>query len=333
MTNHIGMPPAQGLYDPANEHDNCGVGFIANIKGQKSHSIVKRGIEILCNLTHRGAVGADPLDGDGAGLMIQMPDACYREVCDFPLPAAGEYGAGMVFLPRDTANREACIDVLNRELGRVGCSILGWREIQTDSSAIGRNARFVEPQVMQVFVARGAVEAQNLDLMLYLARKRSEKAIRDDKLAGQEMFYVCSLSSRTILYKGMLLSEQLNTFYPELDDERLVSAIAFVHQRYSTNTFPTWDLAQPFRYVAHNGEINTLRGNINRMRARTALFAHLELADAVPDLDPVIIEGSSDTACLDNALELLVVTGRSLAHSLAMLVPEAGPLRPTCGPM
>jgi glutamate synthase domain-containing protein 2/glutamate synthase domain-containing protein 3/glutamate synthase domain-containing protein 1 len=229
----------------------------------------------------------------------------------------------MVFLPRDSACREACIEALNRELISVGCQVLGWREIQTDSSSIGRNARAVEPQVMQIFVGQGDVAAPRLDLMLYLARKRAENTIRNDKLAGQEMFYVCSLSSRTILYKGMLLSEQLNTFYPELDDERLVSAIAFVHQRYSTNTFPTWDLAQPFRYIAHNGEINTLRGNINRMRARTALFAHLDLADAVDDLDPVIIEGSSDTACLDNALELLVVAGRSLAHSLAMMVPEA----------
>ncbi len=323
MTKPIGMPPAQGLYDPANEHDSCGVGFIANIKGRKSHCIVKRGIEILCNLTHRGAVGADPLDGDGAGLMIQMPDAYYRQVCDFDLPKVGEFGAGIVFLPRNTTNREICIAVLNRELAHVGCSVLGWREIRTDSSTIGRNARSVEPKVMQVFVARGEVAIENLELMLFLARKRAENAIRDDKLAGDEMFYVCSLSSRTILYKGMLLSEQLNTFFPELDDERLVSAIAFVHQRYSTNTFPTWDLAQPFRYVAHNGEINTLRGNINRMRARTALFAHLELADGVSDLDPVIIESGSDTACLDNALELLVLTGRSLAHSLAMLVPEA----------
>ena len=323
MTNHIGRPPAQGLYDPANEHDNCGVGFIANIKGQKSHSIVKRGIEILCNLTHRGAVGADPLDGDGAGLMIQIPDAYYREICDFVLPAPGEYGAGIVFLPTDNESREACIAVFNRELVGVGCSLLGWREVKTDSSTIGRNARSVEPCVMQVFVGRGEVETDKFELMLYLARKRAENAIRDGQLAGKEMFYVCSLSSRTILYKGMLLSEQLNTFFPELDDERLVSAIAFVHQRYSTNTFPTWDLAQPFRYIAHNGEINTLRGNINRMRARTALFAHLDLADGISDLDPVIIEGSSDTACLDNALELLVVTGRSLAHSLAMMVPEA----------
>ncbi len=323
MTNHIGMPPAQGLYDPANEHDNCGVGFIANIKGKKSHSIVKRGIEILCNLTHRGAVGADPLDGDGAGLMIQIPDAYYREVCDFELPEIGEYGAGMVFLPQDSTCRDTCIAVLSRELVGVGCNILGWREIQTDSSNIGRNAQSVEPRVMQIFVDRGTVEVSQLELMLFLARKRAENAIREGNFAGEELFYVCSLSSLTILYKGMLLSEQLNTFFPELDDERLVSAVAFVHQRYSTNTFPTWDLAQPFRYIAHNGEINTLRGNINRMRARTALFAHLGLADAITDLDPVIIEGSSDTACLDNALELLVVTGRSLAHSLAMLVPEA----------
>jgi glutamate synthase domain-containing protein 2/glutamate synthase domain-containing protein 1/glutamate synthase domain-containing protein 3 len=317
------MPPAQGLYDPAYEHDNCGVGFIANIKGRKSHSIVKRGIEILCNLTHRGAVGADPLDGDGAGLMIQMPDAYYREVCEFPLPPLGDFGAGLVFLPQDEACRNACINVLEQELIRVGCDLLGWRVIRTDGSTIGRSASAVEPKVLQVFVGRGAVEAQRFELMLYLARKRTENTIRDGNLAGREMFYVCSLSSRTVLYKGMLLSEQLNTFYPELEDERLVSAIAFVHQRYSTNTFPTWDLAQPFRYVAHNGEINTLRGNINRMRARTALFDHPELGEAVKDLDPVIIEGSSDTACLDNALELLVLTGRDLAHALAMMIPEA----------
>jgi len=323
MTIHPGMPPAQGLYDPANEHENCGVGFIANIKGRKSHSIVKRGIEILCNLTHRGAVGADPLDGDGAGLMIQMPDAYYREVCDFNLPEAGEFGAGIVFLPQDSACLAQCIAAFDHELTRVGCSVLGWREIKTDGSTIGSNARSVEPRVMQVFVGRGDVAAQKFELMLFLARKRAENAIRVGKLAGQELFYVCSLSTRTILYKGMLLSEQLDTFFPELADERLVSAIAFVHQRYSTNTFPTWDLAHPFRYIAHNGEINTLRGNINRMRARTALLEHPDLGDAIKDLDPIILEGSSDTACLDNALELLVITGRSLAHSLAMLIPEA----------
>ncbi|MBN2793705.1 MAG: glutamate synthase large subunit, partial [Desulfuromonadales bacterium] len=323
MMKPTGMPPAQGLYDPANEHDNCGVGFIANIKGRKSHSIVKRGIEILNNLTHRGAVGADPLDGDGAGLMIQMPDAYYREICDFQLPATGDYAAGIVFLPRDEKNRNACITVLDQQLARVECQLLGWRQIVTDSSTIGRNARSAEPYVMQVFVDRGKVDAEQFDLMLYLARKRAENTIREQQLAGSELFYVCSLCSRTILYKGMLLSDQLSTFYPELDDNRLVSAIAFVHQRYSTNTFPTWDLAQPFRYVAHNGEINTLRGNINRMRARTALFAHLDLAEGIADLDPVIIESGSDTACLDNALELLLLTGRSLAHSLAMMVPEA----------
>ncbi len=323
MKKHMSMPPAQGLYDPANEHDNCGVGFVANIKGKKSHSIVERGIDILCNLTHRGAVGADPLDGDGAGLMIQMPDAFYRDICEFDLPPVGEYGAGIIFLPQNDTNREACIETLNRQITRAGLSLLGWRDIATDSSNIGRNARSVEPRVMQVFVGLGNVELSQFELTLYLARKRAENAIRNDELAGEEMFYVNSLSSRVILYKGMLLSEQLNTFFPELGDERVVSAIAFVHQRYSTNTFPTWDLAQPFRYVAHNGEINTLRGNINRMKARTALFAHMDLAEGVADLDPVIIEGSSDTACLDNALELLVVTGRSLAHSLAMMVPEA----------
>ncbi len=323
MTNPKGKPAAQGLYDPANEHDNCGVGFVANIKGQKSHSIVQRGIDILCNLTHRGAVGADPLDGDGAGLMIQIPDAYYRAVCDFELPASGSYATAIVFLPMDEKARSACIDILNLELNRVGAPVLGWREIKTDGSTIGRNARAVEPYVMQVFAGRGEIPAEQFELMLYLARKRTENTIRNEKLAGEEMFYVNSLSSRVVLYKGMLLSEQLNTFFPELDDERVTSAMAFVHQRYSTNTFPTWDLAQPFRYIAHNGEINTLRGNINRMKARTALFAHMDLEEGVADLNPVIIEGSSDTACFDNALELLVVTGRSLAHSLAMMVPEA----------
>jgi glutamate synthase domain-containing protein 2/glutamate synthase domain-containing protein 1/glutamate synthase domain-containing protein 3 len=323
MTIRTGPPIAQGLYDPANEHDNCGVGFIANIKGVKSHSIIKRGIEILCNLTHRGAVGADPLDGDGAGLMIQLPDAYYRAVCNFELPTAGDFAAGIVFLPHDPDCRTACIAALDAEINRVGCRVLGWREVPTDNTHLGRNARAVVPRVMQIFVGRGTLDPQRFELMLYLARKRAENRIRKDKLAGSELFYVCSLSSRTMLYKGMLLSEQLNTFYPELDDERMHSAIAFVHQRYSTNTFPTWDLAQPFRYVGHNGEINTLRGNINRMKARTALFAHPELGAAVKDLHPVILEGSSDTACFDNALELLVVTGRSLAHTLAMMVPEA----------
>ncbi len=185
MTVYTGMPPAQGLYDPANEHDNCGVGFIANIKGRKSHSIVKRGIEILCNLTHRGAVGADPLDGDGAGLMIQMPDAYYRTICDFELPAPGEYGAGIVFLPQDNACREACIAVLDREIVRVGSTLLGWREIKTDSSTIGRNARSAEPRVMQLFVGRGEIEADKFDLMLYLARKRAENAIRDEQACRQ----------------------------------------------------------------------------------------------------------------------------------------------------
>ncbi|TVR12564.1 MAG: glutamate synthase large subunit [Planctomycetota bacterium] len=323
MTHRIGMPPAHGLYDPANEHDACGVGFLANIKGVKSHDLVMRGIDILCNLTHRGAVGADPLDGDGAGLTIQTPDALFRALAPFELPPEGEYAAGNIFLPKDNAARAACEQAMADAVERSGLVLLGWRDVPTDNSSIGRNARAVEPKVRQVFIGRGKTRARYFELMLYLARKRAENAVRADDLAQGEYFYIPSLSAATVCYKGMLLSEQLATYYPELSDERLVSAVAFVHQRYSTNTFPTWDLAQPFRMVAHNGEINTLRGNINRMNAREAVFSHPILGEAVADLRPVIMEGNSDTASLDNALELLVRCGYDLPHAMAMMVPEA----------
>ncbi|TVR44559.1 MAG: glutamate synthase large subunit [Planctomycetota bacterium] len=323
MTQRIGMPRAHGLYDPANEHDACGVGFVANIKGRKSHDIVMRGIDILCNLTHRGAVGADPLDGDGAGLTIQTPDALYRALVDFELPPEGDYACGNIFLPKQDAERAACEQALAKAVKDSGLEVIGWRDVPTVSEGIGRNARSVEPKVRQVFIGRGKTKAKHFELMLYLARKRAENAVRNGNLAGGEYFYVPSLSAATVCYKGMLLSEQLPTYYPELSDERLVSAVAFVHQRYSTNTFPTWDLAQPFRLVAHNGEINTLRGNTNRMRGREAIFAHPVLGEAVKDLRPVVIEGASDTACLDNALELLVRCGYDLPHAMAMMVPEA----------
>ena len=318
-----GLPPAQGLYDPANEHDACGVGFLANIKGAKSNGIIARGVKILCNLHHRGAVGADPLDGDGAGILIQVPDALYRAVSGLDLPIAGDYGTGLVFVPRDAAAREACVREVEAAVVHYGLKLIGWRVVPTENKTLGRIARSNEPAILQVFVGRGSVESRLFDLRLFLARKRAENRIRAGRIAGDHMFYIVSLSAKTIIYKGMFLAHTLSEYFPDLTDARAVSALAVVHQRYSTNTFPTWDLAHPFRFIAHNGEINTLRGNVNRMRAREALFQHPDLADATEDLKPVIIEGGSDTACFDNALEFLVRTGRSLPHALAMMVPEA----------
>ena len=320
---HLGLPPAQGLYDQNHEHDACGVGFLANIKGAKSHDIIARGLKILCNLTHRGAVGADPNDGDGAGIMIQIPDALYRAVAGFDLPATGEYGAGIVFLPRDDAKRTACMKAFEQAMAEHHLRFLGWRDVPTNNSTLGRNARANEPAMKQAFVGHGSVPLPRLELALYLARKRAENMVRDQKLSVDHYFYICSLSAKSIVYKGMFLAEQVEVYFPDLKDVRAVSALALVHQRYSTNTFPTWDLAHPFRFAAHNGEINTLRGNINRMKAREALLAHKDIGPAIKDLKPVIIEGGSDTACFDNALELLVRTGRSLPHALAMMVPEA----------
>ena len=326
MTQHTthGLPPAQGMYDPANEHDACGVGFLANITGVKSHGIIKRGISVLCNLHHRGAVGADPLDGDGAGIMIQIPDGLYRAVVPFQLPATGEYGTGLVFLSKGSDKESsACIAEVEKAVAHHGLKILGWREVPTDNKTLGKVAKGSEPLVKQVFVGRGTVTSAQFELKLLLARKRAENAIRSGKLNGKALFYINSLSASTIIYKGMFLAHTLNEYFLDLNDPRAESAIALVHQRYSTNTFPTWDLAHPFRFVAHNGEINTLRGNVNRMKAREALFAHKDIGAAIADLKPVIIEGGSDTACFDNALEFLVRTGRSLPHALSMMMPAA----------
>jgi len=316
-------PDATGMYDPRNEHDACGVGFLANIKGRKSHDIVSRGVKILCNLSHRGASGADPLDGDGAGILIQLPDAFYRAVVPFELPMAGDYGTGLIFLPTNDANRAKCIDALQGALADYDLKLLGWRDVPTDNSKLGKAARGNEPIIQQVFVGRGKVAPKDFETKLFLARKRAENVIAANDWSPLKYFYVCSLSSRVVVYKGMFLPECLESYFPDLADPRTVSAISLVHSRYSTNTFPTWALAHPFRLVAHNGEINTLRGNANRMRARESLFKHRDLGEHVEDLKPVIIEGGSDTACFDNALEMLVRTGRSLTHSISMMIPEA----------
>ncbi len=318
--------PKQGLYDPANEHDACGVGFIANIKGRKSHAVIRQGLRILENLTHRGAVGADPLAGDGAGILLQIPDRFLREECalkGIELPPAGAYGVGMVFLPADAVARANCESLLEQTILEEGQRLLGWRDVPTRNGCIGEGVRAVEPVIRQVFIATGTADPAVFERKLFVIRKIVENAVRVSDWKQRERFYLPSLSSRTLVYKGMLLADQVDAFYPDLNDERMVSALALVHQRFSTNTFPSWDLAQPFRMIAHNGEINTLRGNINWMAARRHSMSSRLLGDDLEKLWPLIAEGQSDSACFDNALELLVAGGYSLAHAMMLLIPEA----------
>ena len=265
---HSNYPASQGLYDSRNEHDACGVGFIAHIKGTKSHDIVDQGLQILRNLTHRGAVGADPLAGDGAGILIQIPDQFFRREMarqGIALPPVGEYGVGMVFLPQEPASRLACEEEIERSIKREGQRLLGWRDVPRDSSGLGDSVRKIEPVIRQVFVARGpgVTVSDALERKLYIIRKSSGHAIQALRLEYGKEFYVASMSARTIVYKGMLLANQVGSYYRDLQDPEVVSALALVHQRFSTNTFPTWNLAHPFRMIAHNGEINTLRGNVS----------------------------------------------------------------------
>ena len=322
------LPIRQGLYDPRHEHDACGVGFIVHIKGCKSHSIVKQGLELLRNLTHRGAVGADPFAGDGAGILIQIPDVFLRAQCklqDLILPKEGEYAVGMVFLPRELASRVSCEAVIANVITQEKAVLLGWRDVPVDNQELGESAKGVEPFIRQVFIGRGAdcFDQDAFERKLFVIRKQVENAIRDANLKEGNDFYIASLSTRTIVYKGMLLANQVGPFYPDLNDELMDSAMALVHQRFSTNTFPTWDRAHPFRMIAHNGEINTLRGNLNGMAARRHSIASKVLGDDVHKLWPLIAEGQSDSACFDNALELLVAGGYSLAHAMMLLIPEA----------
>src|SRR5437773_4380938 len=321
-------PRAQGLYHPAHEHDACGLGFIAQIKGGKSHAIVQQGLRILINLTHRGATGADPLQGDGAGILLQLPDAFFRRACGklgITLPAAGQYGVGMVFLPREPASRMACEQEIERAIHAEGQVLLGWREVPTRSDGLSVRTKEVEPVIRQVFVARGArdMDQDAFERKLYVIRKRAGHAIQALALRHGKEFYVPSFSTRTIVYKGMLLAHQVGEYYRDLHDETMVSALAMVHQRFSTNTFPTWDLAHPFRYVCHNGEINTLRGNFNWIRAREGAIASEVLGDDLAKLWPLIYEGQSDSASFDNALELLLMGGYPLAHAMMLMIPEA----------
>ncbi|MDE3155816.1 MAG: glutamate synthase large subunit [Acidobacteriota bacterium] len=330
MTRESGPPPAQGLYDPRHEHDACGAGFVASIRGERSHAIVDQALEVLVHLEHRGACGCEASTGDGAGILVQVPDRFLRKEAarlGFALPPAGAYGVGMVFLPREAGPRAACEALLERTIAEEGQRVVGWRDVPTDDRLLGPSAVASEPCIRQIFIARdpaidGPDARVRFERKLYVIRKRVEHAADRDGTAGGGCFYLPSLSANTLIYKGMLTAAQIAPMFPDLADPDFESALALVHQRFSTNTFPSWPLAHPYRYVAHNGEINTLRGNINWMQAREALFRSDVLGDDLPKILPVIRAGGSDTATFDNVLEFLVMAGRSLPHALLMMIPE-----------
>ena len=318
---------AQGLYDPSNEHDACGVGFVAHIKGNKSHSIVEQGLLILKNLDHRGAVGADKLMGDGAGILIQIPDQYFRDEMarqGVELPPPGEYGVGMVFLPKENASRIACEQEIERAVRAEGQVVLGWRNVPVDSEMpMSPTVRLTEPVIRQIFIGRGQdiMVTDALERKLFVIRKSSGHAIQALKLLHGKEFFVPSMSARTIVYKGLLLADQVGVYFKDLQDARCISALALVHQRFSTNTFPEWPLAHPYRLVAHNGEINTVKGNFNWMRAREGIMKSSVLGDDLKKLFPLIYEGQSDTACFDNALELLLMAGYPIAQAMMIMIP------------
>lgn len=318
-----------GLYDPAYEHDACGVGFVASVKGQASHEIVTQALQILKNLDHRGAVGADPLCGDGAGILIQIPDAFFRAEMakqNILLPPAGDYGVGMIFLPREHASRRACEQELERVVKAEGQVVLGWRDVPVDTTIkMSKTVLETAPVIRQIFIGRGpdVMVPNALERKLYVIRKLAGHKIQALKLKHGKEFYVPSMSTKTIVYKGLLLADQVGPYYKDLNDPRVVSSIALVHQRFSTNTFPSWELAHPYRMIAHNGEINTVKGNFNWLRARERAVETAVLGDDVKKLLPIIYEGQSDTACLDNMLELLVMSGYPLAQAVMLTIPEA----------
>ena len=319
----------KGLYRSTAEHDACGVGFVADLKGRQSHRTIEDALLILRNLDHRGAVGADPLCGDGAGILIQIPDAFYRAEMaaqGVVLPAPGDYGVGMIFLPQEAASRAACEEELERSVRREGQVVLGWRDVPVDRHLeMSPTVKASEPVIRQIFIGRGPdVMVQDaLERKLYVIRKTASHRIHDLKLKHGAEYFVPSMSTRTVVYKGLLLAGQVGEYYLDLKNEAVKSAIAVVHQRFSTNTFPAWALAHPYRYIAHNGEINTVKGNYNWICARENTWSSPVLGDDVKKLTPLIYEGQSDTASLDNALELLVMAGYPLSQAMAMLVPEA----------
>ena len=321
-----GLPPKQGLYDPRLEHDACGIGFVANIAGRPSHKIIEQGVEVLVNLTHRGACGCDPETGDGAGLLLQVPhDFFSRQAADdgYTLPAAGEYGVGMLFLSPRQDECRAAQSMVEEIVEREGLRVLGWRRVPTNSGAIGWLARESEPHIYQVFLGQRdgtKLEGDAWERKLFIVRKCTEQEARIRQIPR---YYPATMSSRTICYKGLLIAPQIFRYFPDLGDSDFQSAVALIHQRFSTNTFPTWERAQPFRYLAHNGEINTLRGNTNWMRAREATLRSELFGSDTEKIKPIIDETGSDSTQIDNALEVLIQSGRSTAHSFMMLIPEA----------
>ncbi|MFH1380745.1 MAG: glutamate synthase central domain-containing protein, partial [Candidatus Omnitrophota bacterium] len=323
-----GFPKKQGLYDPQFEHDNCGVGFVCNIKGKKSYDIVNKGIEVLERLSHRGAVGSDPNTGDGAGILIQIPHKFLLSECKkvkITLPEEGHYGTGLIFLPFDKNQRAKCIELFEKIIKDEGQKLLGWRDVPVNSSIIGKTARNTMPFMAHIFIGKGPGFGDRLSFerKLYVIRRQVEKSIHNSDLKEKDAFYITNLSSKTLSYKGLLMPSQLKSFFLDLKNKEIESTICLVHSRYSTNTFPTWDLAQPFRFLAHNGEINTLRGNINWMRARERLMTSRLFENDIEKIKPVIVEGGSDSAAIDNVFELLTLSGRSLAHVMMMLIPSA----------
>jgi glutamate synthase (ferredoxin) len=322
-----GLPPKQGLYDPRFEHDACGVGFVVNIKGEQSHQIVEQALTVLQNLDHRGACGCEENTGDGAGILLQVPHGFLREACEglgFRLPDPGEYGVGMIFLPDEREQRHRFERILEEIVADEGQTLLGWRKVPTDNLYLGETAKLYEPFVRQVFIGRGVglIDDMAFERKLYVIRRRAENAIRYAGLPGGDFFYIPSMSHRTLVYKGMLTPRQLVTFYPDLLDPLVETAIAVIHSRFSTNTFPSWGRAHPYRYLIHNGEINTLRGNENWMHARQGMLASELFGDDLKKLFPIIQEDGSDSAKFDNCLEFLALSGRSLPHAVMMMIPE-----------
>ncbi len=329
---HPRLPGKQGLYDPRHEHDACGVGFVVDLKGRRSHALVAQGLQILSNLEHRGACGCEVNTGDGAGILIHVPHHFFMRECahiGIPLPPEGQYGVALVFLPTDADDREACEQLFEEIVREEGQAVLGWRDVPTDNSMIGPTARSTEPVIRQQFIGRRsdgpkpvAVDDLAFERRLYLIRRRAENVVRASGVTQRGMFYVPSLSYKTIIYKGMLNADQLGPYFPDLRAAEVETGLALVHSRFSTNTFPNWARAHPYRYLAHNGEINTLRGNINWMNARQGLFESALFGPDVKELLPIIDADGSDSAMFDNALEMLALTGRSLPHAVMMMIPE-----------
>ena len=319
------LPAKQGLYNPENEHDNCGAGFICSLQGKKTNDIIHKALDILDKLEHRGAVSADGKTGDGAGILIEIPHDFLVTQCDFKLPALHEYAVGMVFLPRKENQRTYCIGVFESEIKKQGLDILGWRKVPVNREVVGSIAAQTEPSIMQVFIGRGAKKLSDheFNIKLFCARKIAEHTISSSKLSEASYFYLPSLSTHTLIYKGLLIPEDIKGYYKDLSDPAVVTRLALVHQRFSTNTFPTWDLAQPFRYMCHNGEINTYRGNLSRMQAREELLESDLFGPDIKKILPIILPGKSDSSSMDMVVDLLLATGRSLPEVMMMLVPEA----------